>query len=150
MLDVRCWMFDVGCSMLDVRCWMPARDLSAFDVRCSMFQFKPFPAVTEFLSYQRSVAKPRLLCLLCQCETSDCTVDFDIGRAVAASARAAGARRPIHHHLQPDAAGGYIGQLRSAAPGTGPIRPVAGRPAKIPENLPGLEPENCQLPLEVS
>src|SRR6266545_5784731 len=32
MLDVRCWMFDVGCSMLDVRCWM-------FDVGCSMFSF---------------------------------------------------------------------------------------------------------------
>ena len=27
-LDVRCWMFDVGCSVLDVRCWM-------LGVRCS-------------------------------------------------------------------------------------------------------------------
>jgi len=31
MLDVRCWMFDVGCSMLDVRCWM-------FDVGCSILE----------------------------------------------------------------------------------------------------------------
>ena len=37
MLDVRCWMFDVGCSMLDVRCWMFDVRCSMFDVRCSMF-----------------------------------------------------------------------------------------------------------------
>src|SRR5437867_498768 len=37
MLDVRCWTFDVGCSMLDVRCWMFDVGRSMLDVRCSMF-----------------------------------------------------------------------------------------------------------------
>src|SRR2546426_845603 len=36
-LDVRCWMFDVGCSMLDVRCWMFDVGCSMLDVRCWMF-----------------------------------------------------------------------------------------------------------------
>jgi len=41
MLDVRCWMFDVGCSMLDVRCWMFDVGCSMLDVRCWMFDVVP-------------------------------------------------------------------------------------------------------------
>src|SRR5436309_548453 len=36
-VDVRCWMFDVGCSMLDVRCWMFDVGCWMFDVGCWMF-----------------------------------------------------------------------------------------------------------------
>src|SRR6478736_4769927 len=44
MLVVRCWLFDVGCSMLVVRCWL-------FDVGCSMF---PGSVVTTAAIWRRT------------------------------------------------------------------------------------------------
>ncbi len=33
MLDVRCWMYNVGCAMADVRCGL-------WDVRCAMYDLE--------------------------------------------------------------------------------------------------------------
>src|SRR6478736_4769929 len=42
MLVVRCWLFDVGCSMLVVRCWLFDVGCSMLVVRCWLFDVSRF------------------------------------------------------------------------------------------------------------